>query len=75
MADVVERLRWATVDPVTCLPLDPGTFGQATVEDLKEAAAEIERLRAALPQIVCDCVSEDCRQNGCQLRRALPPKE
>jgi len=44
--DIAERLLWATLDPVTCRPLDPGTYGTATVDELKEAAAEIKRLRA-----------------------------
>ena len=56
MTDIVERLRDATIDIETREPLFSGVFGHATVEELKEAADEIERLRRALHIIANDYV-------------------
>lgn len=60
--DIVERLRDATIDIETREPLFSGVFGHATVEELKEAAAEIERLR------------KKCDDQAMILRRLTPDK-
>lgn len=45
MTDTIEeRLRYATRDPETGQRLDSGVYGHAPIEDLEEAAYEIDRL-------------------------------
>lgn len=45
MTDVVDRLNESIIDIETNEPLFPGVFAHCTVEDIKEAVVEIERLR------------------------------
>lgn len=49
------------------------------VADILALRAELQKANnlenTVIAEIACDCMSEDCRQNGCQLRRASPPKE
>lgn len=50
MSTLSERLREATRDVVTGEKLLPGVFGHAPIEDLAEAADELDRLTAELEQ-------------------------
>lgn len=46
MTDIVDRLLWATSDPVTGEPYSPSTHRLMTIGDLRAAADEIKRLRS-----------------------------
>ena len=87
MTDIVERLREATIDIETREPLFSGVFGHATVEDLNEAADEIERLRKDLSVAVftdseyckvleaeIERLREKCDNQAMILRRLTPEK-
>ena len=51
MINLTDRLRDATLDPETGEDLDPGCFASAPVEDVREAADEITRLKAEVASI------------------------
>lgn len=48
MSDIVKSLEWSCRDPVTHEPIDDGDYSNATVSEVKQAIAEITRLRAEL---------------------------
>ena len=56
MTDIVERLQYYT-------PYGPITDMQADAI-MKEAAAEIERLREFVSGLACDCEGEQCKVYG-----------
>jgi hypothetical protein len=46
--DLGKSLEWSCRDPVTHEPIDDGDYSNATVSEVKQAIAEITRLRAEL---------------------------
>ena len=49
--DLVKSLEWSCRDPVTHEPIDDGDYSNATVSEVKQAAAEITRLRARVAEL------------------------
>ena len=49
--DLVKSLEWSCRDPVTHEPIDDGDYSNATVSEVKQAIAEITRLRARVAEL------------------------
>ena len=59
--DLVKSLEWSCRDPVTHEPIDDGDYSNATVSEVKQAIAEITRLRTALAAARCEGMEEAAR--------------